>query len=328
VSDALDAVTNYMDPRTSSYPNTWTDVQDGVLDYAFDVWFAPNGEPFAPLAISEVMVNPTTSGEWIEIANRTSSPLALNGFKLGDEETPDGPERMAAFPAGVTVPPAAVVTAAASAGAFNTAYGLMPNFEWTSTEPAVPDLITYTPWTAGGAIALSNSGDEVLLLDRWDTVLDVLVYGSGSYAGVLPYVTGPSPGYSLERIIVSLDTDDCSTDFFHQSSPTPGVPGSGRTDAPVALPARLELGPAAPNPARRGAALALVLPRAARVRAEVFDVGGRRVRRLMDGDLPTGLHTLAWDLADDGGRRLAPGSYRVLVDVDGTRFTRTVVTLR
>jgi hypothetical protein len=47
VSDALDAVTNDMDPRTSSYPNTWLDLQDGVLDYSCDVWFEPNGEPCA-----------------------------------------------------------------------------------------------------------------------------------------------------------------------------------------------------------------------------------------------------------------------------------------
>jgi hypothetical protein len=271
------------------------------------------------------MVNPTTSGEWIEISNRTFSHLALEGVKLGDEETPDGSERMAAFPSGAVVPPGAAVTAAANAGTFSAAYGMPPTFEWTSTDPAVPDLVTYVPWTAGGTIALSNAGDEVLLLDRWDTVLDVLVYGSGAYAGVLRYPTGPSAGYSLERTPVSHDTDDCSTDFLHQAVPTPGV---GTTDVPAVLPARAELGPAAPNPARQGATLTLALPRAARVRAGVFDVGGRRVRRLVDGVLPSGLHPLAWDLADDAGRRLAPGCYCVLVDVSGTRLARTVVALR
>lgn len=328
VSDALDAITNYMDPRASSYPNTWLDVWDGVLDYAFEVWFQPNGEPFAPLAISEVLVNPTTSGEWIEVANRTSSTLALDGFKVGDEETPDGTERMAAFPAGIALPPNTVATVAANAGEFSSAYGFLPTCEWTSTDPAVPDLTTYLPWTAGGSIALSNSGDEVLLLDHWDTVLDVLVYGSGSYAGVVPYPLAPLAGYSLERTFPSHDTDDCSADFFHVASPTPGVPGSGTTAVLARVPTQLELRPAAPNPARRGTALALSLPRAAHVRAGVFDVGGRRVRQLVDGTLPTGIHALAWDLADDGGRRLAPGVYRVLVEVGGTRLTRTVVALR
>lgn len=328
ISDVLDAVTNYADPRASSYPNTWLDLQDGVLDYAFDVWFEPGGEPYAPLAISEVMVNPTSSGEWIEVVNRTPSPLALDGFKLGDEETPDGTERMASFPSGLVIPPATVATAAASATLFSAAYGLLPTCEWTSSDPAVPDVVTYVPWTAGGTIALSNSGDEVLLLDRWDTVLDVLVYGSGSYAGVVPFAGAPLVGCTLERTVVSHDTDDCSADFFHVESPTPGVPGSGRTDVPAARPARLDLGSAVPNPARDGAALALALPRAARVRADVFDVGGRRVRRFLDGDLAIGFHTLVWDLEDDDGRRLAPGVYRVRVDVGGNRPTRTVVVLR
>jgi hypothetical protein len=328
ISDVLDAVTNYGDPRTSSYPNTWLDVQDGVLDYAFDVWFEPTGEPFSPLAISEVMVNPATSGEWIEVVNRTPSPLALEGFKVGDEETPDGTERMARFPSGAMIPPATAATAAASATAFSAAYGMLPTFEWTSTDPAVPDLITYTPWTAGGSIALSNSGDEVLLLDPWDTVIDVLVYGSGAFAGVSPHPTAPSVGYSLERTLVSHDTDDCSTDFFHRAVPTPGVPGDGNTGVPAVSPLRVELGPARPNPARGSATLTLGLPRMARVRADVFDVGGRRVRRLLECELPAGIHPLTWNLADDVGRRLAPGCYRVRVDVDGTRLARTVVALR
>jgi hypothetical protein len=145
ISNALDAVTDYMDPRASSYPNTWAEVGDGMLDNAFDVWFEPNGEPLAPLIISEVMVNPTTSGEWIEIANRTSWPLSLDGFKIGDEETPDGTERMAAFPTGFSIPAAGALTAAANAGAYSSAFGILPAFEWTAADPAVPDLITYTP---------------------------------------------------------------------------------------------------------------------------------------------------------------------------------------
>lgn len=95
-----------------------------------------------------------------------------------------------------------------------------------------------------------------------------------------------------------------------------------------ARPLSLALSAPQPNPAREAASFRLALPRAARVRADVYDAQGRRVRALLSRAMEPGEHALAWDACDDGGRRAADGLYFVSVDVDGTRFTRRVVLAR
>ncbi|MCA9754037.1 MAG: hypothetical protein KC591_17695, partial [Gemmatimonadetes bacterium] len=65
-----------------------------------------------------------------------------------------------------------------------------------------------------------------------------------------------------------------------------------------------------PNPFRGSTALAFSLPRESDVRLAVFDVSGRLVRRLIDGErLPAGPHERRWDGTDEVGRTAAPGVY-------------------
>ncbi|MFN8587574.1 MAG: FlgD immunoglobulin-like domain containing protein [Candidatus Eisenbacteria bacterium] len=93
-------------------------------------------------------------------------------------------------------------------------------------------------------------------------------------------------------------------------------------------PAALALSAPLPNPAREATSFRLALPGAARVRADVFDPQGRRVRALLSREFAPGEHLLGWDGRDDDGRRAADGLYFVRVDVGGTRFTRRVVLAR
>jgi len=76
---------------------------------------------------------------------------------------------------------------------------------------------------------------------------------------------------------------------------------------------RLRLLPAWPNPAHEITNWKLDLPRAATVRLEVFDVGGRRVRSVWNGPLAGGRHVLEWDGRDDLRRPVASGVYLVRV---------------
>jgi len=83
---------------------------------------------------------------------------------------------------------------------------------------------------------------------------------------------------------------------------------------------QLRLGPAVPNPARGATSLRLDLPQAAAVRADVYDLLGRHVAMLIDGDLIAGSHTLRVE-----GNRFAPGVYiiRATVSRHGTLRTLT-----
>jgi alpha-amylase len=82
---------------------------------------------------------------------------------------------------------------------------------------------------------------------------------------------------------------------------------------------------AAPNPFRDTTTFHFSLARADRVRIDVLDVGGRRVRTLGPRLLDAGAHTLGWDGRDDAGGEAAPGLYFVRFSgASGTDTARVV----
>lgn len=117
-----------------------------------------------------------------------------------------------------------------------------------------------------------------------------------------------------------------ATDVHGNSSGFALVTPAQTLDAPASPPAELSLAPVAPNPARGRATLSFALPAAAVARLAVYDAQGRLVHTLVDGALPAGRHSRAWDLRDGGGRTLPPGLYLArLVTPAGTRVRRLAV---
>ena len=82
-----------------------------------------------------------------------------------------------------------------------------------------------------------------------------------------------------------------------------------------------------PNPARGITRLDFALPRGGSVALDVFDASGRRVRVLASGRYAAGHYALAWDLADDLGRPVAPGVYLARLVAPGGALTRRIVVL-
>ncbi len=109
---------------------------------------------------------------------------------------------------------------------------------------------------------------------------------------------------------------------------TTNAPSTAVAD-PIAgarVPARLGL-VASPNPFSNSASLRLSLPTAGRVRVAVYDVSGRSVRVLADGEMAAGNHSLRWDGRDESGRRVANGTYLFKVETGaGVVTTKTVQT--
>jgi hypothetical protein len=94
----------------------------------------------------------------------------------------------------------------------------MVDYEMYGTNPSVPNLTKDTGWGTG-EFGLGNSGDEVLLLDPANRVVDVVVYGAGSYPGVTPHPLLADWRDTLERVPANIDTNDCSVDFEAGWSP-------------------------------------------------------------------------------------------------------------
>ncbi len=92
----------------------------------------------------------------------------------------------------------------------------------------------------------------------------------------------------------------------------------------AALPTEVALHAAFPNPTSGRATLGFDLPEAARVRLVVYDVLGREVARLVDGEVAAGRHRAVLD-----GARLADGTYLAhLTTKGGAAFTRRLTLLR
>lgn len=88
-------------------------------------------------------------------------------------------------------------------------------------------------------------------------------------------------------------------------------------DCTVELSATLErpvLWGAMPNPFNPGTRIAFTVPRAQHVRIGVYDLAGRLVRILADGEFGVGDQAVVWDGCGDDGRQAPSGSYAVRMD--------------
>lgn len=191
--------------------------------------FIPSATPASiRLLLSEIMVNPSGNepeGEWIEIFNPEDEPMPLTGVKVGDAAHPGGPEGMLVFPPGEVIEPGGLILIAHQAAEFEASYGFKPDYEVSASDPTVKKLIPYNVW-AGGQIRLNNSGDEIVLLNGWDEIVDALAYGSSDLEIFQPPVPAAPEGSSLARYPMGVDTGT-NGDWEVSEIPSPGKVNPG-----------------------------------------------------------------------------------------------------
>ncbi|MEE9457051.1 MAG: T9SS type A sorting domain-containing protein, partial [bacterium] len=82
-----------------------------------------------------------------------------------------------------------------------------------------------------------------------------------------------------------------------------------------------------PNPARDATTIKFELAQPGAVGLEVYDYAGRKIRTLYEGHADAGAKEIAWNVADEAGRPLAPGVYVYrLRTANGTLNRRLVIT--
>ena len=103
-----------------------------------------------------------------------------------------------------------------------------------------------------------------------------------------------------------------------------------RTEARFAARAVIVLGFSAPvpNPAGRSMRFELSLPEAAPVQVDAFDLGGRRVRSLIQGTREAGRAEVIWNLRDDQGLPVRAGVYLMRAILPGKVVTHRAVVVR
>ncbi len=94
------------------------------------------------------------------------------------------------------------------------------------------------------------------------------------------------------------------------------------------FPERARLGTAFPNPFTGATTMDLALARSGPANLTIFDLAGRRVRQLVNGDVSAGARRVVWDGRDEAGASAPAGLYLARLDAAGIRQTRRVMLLR
>jgi hypothetical protein len=184
--------------------------------------------------------------------------------------------------------------------------------------PGAPEGLTFSP---PGVLA-------------WDAAPEpdfdyFTVYGSGvptfdSTAVLVGYTTETG----MNVLAAHLYFHVTATDFAGNEGPAASTLNTVDVPEPGWTPTRFAIGRCLPNPFRSITALALDLPRPERVRVTVYDVRGKRVATLVDGDLPAGRHPVRWPGVDEAGRPCGAGTYFLKVESENLSGTRKAILLR
>ena len=109
-----------------------------------------------------------------------------------------------------------------------------------------------------------------------------------------------------------------------------GIDGAGQptTDVGLRSGARALRLVAGPVPARAAVSLSLSLATRGHGAIAVFDVNGRQIRKLFDGELDRGDHAFRWDGMDASGRPSSPGVYLARATFGDRAVDARIVRLR
>jgi len=91
---------------------------------------------------------------------------------------------------------------------------------------------------------------------------------------------------------------------------------------------KLQLSQNYPNPFKPTTVIAYSLPAKTHVVLDIYDLGGRRVARLVDEEQSAGSHTRGWSGTNDAGTRAAGGVYFSRLSVGRETITRKMVLLK
>ena len=83
-----------------------------------------------------------------------------------------------------------------------------------------------------------------------------------------------------------------------------------------------------PNPGTTTTMVRFGLTHASHVALTIYDLFGRRVRRLADDERTAGTHAIAWDYRNGAGLRVAPGLYVVKLEAGDRVLTQRAIVER
>ena len=196
-------------------------------------------------------------------------------------------------------------------------------------------------WDMTGSVLQSsalvdNPAQSVLAMFGWDAT-------AGQYVTLSPYTVEPKQGYwilvynapssvTVGGAVAATAKAGAGADLsafyakYGTQPPAPPYELAGNKFAPI--PESFGLSQNYPNPFNPETVIEYQLPAAGRVSLKIYDMMGREVRTLVQGEQPAGYHRVQWDGRDQDGKKLNSGVYLYRIEAGSFSQTRKVVLLK
>ena len=250
------------------------DASDHLPVY-MDVWFDDITYSDQGIVISEIMANPgsvsDSYGEWFEIVNTTDSTIDLQGWSIKDL---DGDEHeLSSDQASILISPEE--------------YFVLAKNNDQSLNGGVEVDYVYEGYS------LSNSDDEVILLDASGSVVDEVHYSNG-----WPF----SSGVSMEihdplidnALVGSWFSSTSSYGNGDMGSPGAAFDGTLEINQEKLIPASFVINTLYPNPFNPVITLDVDIHQSGDLRIEVYDVSGHLIEEINKGHVNNGKQSFQW----------------------------------
>ena len=251
------------------------DASDHLPVY-MDVWFDDLTYSDQGIVITEVMANPASVsdsyGEWFEIFNTTDSTIDMHGWSIKDL---DGDEHQ-------------LLSGETTILILPDEYFILAKNGDESQNGGVNVDYVYNGYS------LSNSDDEVILLDASGAIVDEVHYSNGwpFSSGVAMELHNPLEDNSL------IQNWYASTiSYGNGDTGSPGIPFDGTLDIEKVLlnPSNFDLVSLYPNPFNPEVTIQVKVYEEGILNIDVFNLSGQRVKTLINGTFRAGSYSFNWD---------------------------------
>ena len=279
------------------------DASDHLPVY-MDVWFDDLTYSDQGIVITEVMANPASVsdsyGEWFEVLNTTDSTIDMHGWSIKDL---DGDEHQ-------------LTSGQATIPILSGEYLILAKNGDQTQNGGVNVNYVYNGYS------LSNSEDEVILVDASGAIVDEVHYSNGwpFSSGVSMEIHDP---FNDNALIENWFSSNMS--YGDGDTGSPGIPFDGtlETEEILLSPSNFDLVSLHPNPFNPEVTIQINVREPGELNIDIFNLSGRRVKALANSTIGVGSYSFKWNSSNNSS-----GMYFFKLTIGETVMIRKALLLK
>jgi len=279
------------------------DASDHLPVY-MDVWFDDLTYSDQGIVITEVMANPASVsdsyGEWFEVLNTTDSTIDMHGWSIKDL---DGDEHQ-------------LTSGQATIPILSGEYLILAKNGDQTQNGGVNVNYVYNGYS------LSNSEDEVILVDASGAIVDEVHYSNGwpFSSGVSMEIHDP---FNDNALIENWFSSTIS--YGDGDTGSPGIPFDGtlETEEILLSPSNFDLVSLHPNPFNPEVTIQINVREPGELNIDIFNLSGRRVKTLANSTIGVGSYSFKWNSSNNSS-----GMYFFKLTIGETVMIRKALLLK